>query len=87
MITGKVIPWSTWKTILLRMYERRVKIFQTCERRPWRMVWTCDGATLHAMSVHALRKRYLVERTRSGGGKVTWSLTDKGRRLAKELLR
>lgn len=85
MITGTSRPWTNWEATLLRMYERRVKIFEYIERSP--SAFFCEGGIVHPATVFALRRRYLVERTRNNGrGKITWSLTDKGRRLAKELL-
>ncbi len=85
MITGTSRPWTNWEATLLRMYVVRVKIFEYVKYRP--STFSCDGAMLNSVSVKALRRRYLVERTKNDGrGKITWSLTDKGRALAKELL-
>ncbi len=76
---------TTWKLVLFRMYRCRVKIIQNLSGQP---TWTYGGWEVGNSTVQALRSRHLIERTRNNGkGKVTWSITDKGRRLAKKMLR
>lgn len=82
-VTGINRPWTTWEVILLRMAWHRVKIFQELFDHP---TWTSDGAAIGNSTVRALRRRYLITRTRNNGrGKITWSLTSAGRALAKSL--
>lgn len=89
MITWTSRPWTNWEAILLRMYERRVKIFGHTKCPGVRPSYLCDGADLHCNSVRALARRVLISTTnrRDCRGRVVWTLTDEGRRLAKELLR
>lgn len=74
--------------VLLRMYRRRFKLFEYLglhSRKHGRYV--SAGKMVAQTVFDALRIRRLIEQTRNDSrGKITWSLTDKGRALAKELL-
>ena len=78
---GTSRPWTNWEAVLLRMYERRMKIFQIDL-----IFWKIGGSKLPTVTVNALRRRYLIERTLVGPRGTTWSLTNKGREAAKALV-
>lgn len=87
MTTGSpwTYPWAGWIFVLLEMYQGRRKLFQDLAGRP---TWTCAGRPLHNATARALWSRGLVVRSLNNGrGRITWSLTNKGRRVAKEILR
>ncbi len=75
---------TTWKLVLFRMYRGRLKIRQDLFKYP---TWSYAGWTIGNSTIRALRQRGLITRTRSAGSRITWSLTKKGRELAKKILR
>lgn len=82
----KGILWATWKTILLRMYEKRVTIFETTSRMPPHPTsYRCDGDSLRASSVRALESRGFIVRRRNNNFRIVWHLTNMGRAAAKKL--
>lgn len=90
---SKITPignrWGAdWELIVAQMYERRVKIFETISSTAGRpSVYVCGGIRVYTASIDALCARRLVTRTQNRGkGRITWSLTDKGREAAKVLI-
>lgn len=66
MITRTARPWTNWEAVLIRMFDRRLKIFENLNHSP---AWICGGVALGSPSVRALRRRTdeFVRALRQGG--------------------
>ncbi len=78
--------WTNWEVILLRMYEKRIRIFETTSLHPpCSTRYTCDGSSIHSSSIRALESRGYIIRKRNKQFKIVWHLTNMGRAAAKRL--